>query len=112
MLYDVPPDVTGSIAVDGRAVGVTTTEPGQNGLLTFQGEASQRVTVHVIGNRVGSVVIRLLDTDGVTVIASSTSSAGSFDLATVALPSRATYSIAIDPVGMNVGFLDIVVTAR
>jgi hypothetical protein len=111
-LYDVPPDVTGSIAVDGLAVGVTTTEPGQNGLLTFQGEASQRVTVHVIGNRVGAVAIRLLDTDGVTVLASSTSSAGSFDLATVALPSRAGYSIAIDPVGMNVGFLDVVITAR
>ena len=53
-LYDVPPDVMGSVAVDGLAVGVTTTEPGQNGVLTFQGEASQRVTVHVIGNRVGS----------------------------------------------------------
>jgi hypothetical protein len=110
-LYDVPADVTGSIAVDELAVGVTTTQPGQNGLLTFQGNASQRVIVHVIGNRVGSVAIRLLSIDGVTVLASVTSSAGSFDLAAVTLPSRGAYSIGIDPVGMNVGSLDLVVTS-
>jgi len=39
-LFDVPPDVTGSVAIGGPAVAVTTTQPGQNGTLTFSGTAS------------------------------------------------------------------------
>jgi hypothetical protein len=111
-LYDVPPDVTGSIAIDGRAVAVATTQPGQNGWLTFEGQTSQEVTVHVIGNRMSMVSVSLLGIDGATVLASSTSAAGSFSLPPVVLPSIGTYTIGIDPGGMNVGLLNVALTSR
>ena len=42
-LYNVPADITGTITSGGSAVTVTTTGPGQNGILTFSGTANQRV---------------------------------------------------------------------
>ena len=44
-LFNVPPDVTATIAPDGVPVTVTTTVPGQNAVLTFNGTAGQRVSL-------------------------------------------------------------------
>jgi hypothetical protein len=110
-VFDVPPDTTGAIAVDGPAVAVVTTQPGQNGTLTFRATASQAVTVHVTGNRIGAVMVTLFGTDRSTVLAASTSSAGSFSLPAVTLPSAGTYIVAIDPAGMNRGALNVTVTS-
>lgn len=43
-LYDVPPDVTGTLT-PGRYLYVNIQTPGQNGELTFNGEAGQKVVV-------------------------------------------------------------------
>ena len=110
-VYDVPPDVTGSIAIAGPAVAVTTTQPGQNGTLTFSGTDLQRVTVHVTGNRMGEVTVTVLSADAGTALAASTSSAGSFNLPPAVLPSTGRYIIRVDPAGMAVGTLNVAVTA-
>ncbi len=109
-LFDVPPDITGSVVIGGPAAAVTTTQPGQNGTLTFSGTASQRVTVHVIGNTTHDVAITLLGSDG-SALVSITSGAGSFNLPTVALPSTGTYTVSVDPSGMNVGTLNVALTS-
>src|SRR5439155_1051081 len=44
-LYDVPPDVGGTITPGGPSIGVTTTTPGQNGRLRFDAQAGQRVSL-------------------------------------------------------------------
>src|SRR4029453_18703557 len=44
-LFNVPPDVTATISPDGVPVTVTTTVPGQNAILTFNGTAGQRVSL-------------------------------------------------------------------
>src|SRR2546422_422049 len=41
----LPPDVSGTIAIDGAPVTITTTTPGQNAQLTFSGTAGQRVNI-------------------------------------------------------------------
>jgi hypothetical protein len=109
-LFDVPPDVTGSVVIGGPAVAVTTRQPGQNGTLTFNGRASQRVTVHVIGNTTQGVAVAVTGPGG-RVLASTTSVAGSFNLATVVLPSDGTYTVSVDPTGMHVGTLNIALTS-
>jgi hypothetical protein len=111
-VYDVPPDVTGSVTIDGPAVAVTTTQPGQKGTITFSGTISQRVTVHVIGNRMGVVALSVRSADGTTMLTSSTASSGSFNLSPVTLPVSGTYVIGIDPSSMNVGTLNVAVTSR
>jgi YD repeat-containing protein len=46
-LYNVPPDITGTITPGGPPVTVTTTVPGQDARLTFSGTAGQRVSLRV-----------------------------------------------------------------
>lgn len=111
-MYDVPPDISGTVAIGGPAVAVTITQPGQNGVLTFDGAALQRVAVHVVGNRISGVTVRLLSADRATVLAASTSASGTFSLPAVTLPSAGSYAISVDPVGMAVGTLNVAVTLR
>jgi hypothetical protein len=110
-VFDVPPDVKSAVAIDGPAVVVTAKQPGQNGSLTFTGLASQRVTVHVFGNRVGllSVAVRRADTGAV--LTASTASSGSFNLPALTLPGTGAYIIEIDPIGTRVGSVNVALTS-
>ena len=56
-LYDVPPDVTGTIPADGTGHGVTLSTPGQNARLTFAGTPGQRVSLRVGAGPGGNVHI-------------------------------------------------------
>jgi len=68
------------------------------------------VTVHVIGNTTHDVAVNMMGSDGI-VLASTTSAAGSFNLPTVTLPSTGTYTVSVDPSGMNVGTLNVALTS-
>ena len=111
-MYDVPPDVSRTIAIGGPAVAVTTSQPGQNGVLTFDGLASQRVTVHVVGNRFGEVTLTLRSADGTSVLTTTTSTSSTFNLSETVLPSTGRYAISIDPKGAAIGTLNVAVTSR
>ncbi|MBI3302591.1 MAG: IPT/TIG domain-containing protein [Deltaproteobacteria bacterium] len=109
-LYDVPPDVSGSLTIGGTAVTVTISTPGQNGQLTFAGTAGQQVTVRVTNNTIGTVTVKLLKPDG-SVMVSTTSSSSSFNQATQTLPTTGTYTVVIDPSGTRTGSLSARVTS-
>jgi hypothetical protein len=109
-LYNVPPDVTGTIAIGGPAVPITITTPGQNAGPTFSGTTGQQVTVRVTGNTICVVTVRLLRPDG-TSLTSSTSCSGSFNLTTQTLPTTGTYTINIDPNGASTGSLNVSLTS-
>ena len=47
-LFNVPPDVTTTIAADGVPVTVTTTVPGQDAILTFNGTTGQRISLKLL----------------------------------------------------------------
>ncbi|HEX3251331.1 MAG TPA: PPC domain-containing protein, partial [Pyrinomonadaceae bacterium] len=104
-LYEVPPDTTGSITPGGAAVTVTTTTPGQNATLTFNGTAGQRVAL-VLTNSTYSGCLAVNDAikkpDGTNLVSAYLCSASGY-LDTVVLPVSGTYTILIDPVGTNVG---------
>ena len=104
-LSSVPPDITGTIAVDGPDVTVTTTKAGQNASLTFTGSAGQRVALQAptssFGNSNVFVTIFKPAADGSAStasgnIASGWWSQGSFTDSTV-LPASGTYTIKLDP---------------
>jgi hypothetical protein len=109
-LYEVPPDATGTVTVGGSGVGITTATPGQNASISFAGTSGQQVTVRITGNTMGLVTVKLMRPDG-TMITTSTSSVGSFNLATQTLASTGTYTISIDPSGTNVGSQTVTVTS-
>jgi len=91
-LYDVPPDVTGSIQAGGPPVTVTITAPYQNAELTFSGTSGQRVSLQQSNTTIPAVVVRVLKPDGTTL---GTVNYGYLDVQT--LPVTGTYTIRIDP---------------
>lgn len=87
------------------------TVPGQNGSLTFSGGSGQQVTVRITGNSVGTVTVKLVRADGVTVMTSTLSSNTSFNLATQTLPAAEIYTISVNPSGSGAGSLNVAVTS-
>jgi YD repeat-containing protein len=98
--YDVQ-DVTGTIVAGGSSVNSTVSTPGQIGILSFTGAASDRVAVRsASGAPLGSFSIR--KPDGTTLASDSTSSFAGF-IDTQTLPTPGTYAVIFDPVSVNIG---------
>jgi hypothetical protein len=101
-LYDVPPDLTGTIAIGGGPVSLTLAPtPGQNATLTFNGTATQRVSLRLSNVTIGNTSccgarISILKPDGTTVVPPIL--VGTFGATiTATLPVTGVYSIGIDP---------------
>jgi hypothetical protein len=107
-LYDVPPDIGAAIVPGGAAVRVTTSTPGQNARLTFDGTATQRVFLKMTSVTIGSSTccstkVSMLKPDGTTLVAAtSVGTSGGF-IDTTALPTAGTYTIVIDPQTTSTG---------
>jgi YD repeat-containing protein len=87
-------DVVGTTVENGTLTTVTTTAGGQSAHVTFQGWASQQVTVQLSNNTMGQVSVNLVAPDGSTV-ATITSSATSFSLPNATLPLTGTYDVFV-----------------
>jgi len=107
-LYNVPADTSSSITPGGAAVTVTTTTPGQNGVLTFSGTAGQRVFLKGTNGMTGQVGfacdvnVSLLNPDGST-LAAATCMEGSGFIDVKTLATTGTYTIKVDPVEIATG---------
>jgi hypothetical protein len=106
--YDVPEDLTGSIAPGGAPVSVSTASPGQNAALTFAGIAGQRVSVKLSGVTIGgstccSAKVWILKPDGSSLVAGTLFGTSGGFVDTKMLPASGTYTLVIDPQGMDVG---------
>ncbi len=101
-------DISVPITINGSQVTLNISRPGQNARLTFDGTASQQVTVRITSNTINNVVVALFKPDGTQM----TSSQGgtSFNLATQTLPTTGTYSITVNPPGVLTGSLNVSVT--
>ena len=108
-LYDVPADLTGSVTVGGSALNVAPSVPGQNATVTFEGTASQQVTVRITSSTLSCLTVKLQQPNGSTLTSTSPCSAN-FNLSTQTLPVTGTYTIKIDPSGANTGNLNVNVT--
>jgi RHS repeat-associated protein len=109
-LYDVPPDVTGTITIGGPPVNVTIAVPGQNGTLTFTGNQNQQVTVNITNSTTGTVQVTMLSTDGFTQLGSVSVPGATGSLGPITLPANGTYTIVVDPVGTATGTVTLTLT--
>jgi YD repeat-containing protein len=110
--YDVPPDPTGTLAVNGAAVPVSLTAPGQNAYLTFPGTQGQSVTVRLTGNTIanGFTYVSLVRPNG-TVQTTKGSFASSFNLSPQTLSTTGTYTVRVDPSVTAKGNISVQVTS-
>jgi YD repeat-containing protein len=108
-LYDVPADVTGSVTINGAALHVTLTAPGQQGFVTFPGTTGQAVSVRGATSTVGCMNVFLMNPTGggYAVISPCTAS---FTLGST-LTQTGTYTIRVDPSAATIGSVDMSVTS-
>ncbi|WDZ87372.1 RHS repeat-associated core domain-containing protein [Micromonospora cathayae] len=111
-VYDVPGDAVASTTPGGAAVSVTTTVPGQNGVVSFPATAGQRVSAQLTGGTYGSneATVTLRRPDGTSVVSNTGCGTGCF-LDAVTLPVDGTYTILVDPKGTVTGTITVKVHA-
>ncbi|MGY3149341.1 hypothetical protein ACVWYQ_006340 [Bradyrhizobium sp. USDA 3397] len=105
-LYDVPPDLTGTLAIGGGAVPMTTTAPGQNMSLTFSGSANQNISLTTQASGFSCWDMKVLQPGGTTQFYSNqTCGSGTFFTDVLTLPASGTYTILINPSSFQTGTL-------
>jgi hypothetical protein len=102
-MYDVPPDAGGSITPGGAPVSISTTVPGQNGRLTFNGAAGQRVSVKITSVTFSSATASIVGPDGKTVGGSTFFATGGGFMDVRSLPTAGAYAIVVDPPNTTTG---------
>jgi hypothetical protein len=108
-LYDVPPDITGSLTVNGSPLTVTFVAPGKQAYLTFPGTSGLDVTIRASNNTVGCFsLISLAAAWGGWSWAPVCGA--SFTLGPVTLTTTETYTIRLRPDQTNIGSIDVQVT--
>ena len=106
-LYNVPPDVTGTLTINGGAVPVTITVPGQMVSLTFTGTAGQVVSVRGDGNTIGCGNFGLKWPNGALSTISPCTTTFAMTNATL---MNGTHTLYFDPSGTNTGSVNLSVT--
>jgi Subtilase family/Fervidolysin N-terminal prodomain len=102
-LYDVPPDVTATIAPGGTAVAISANTPGQNARIAFDGQAGARISLKLTATTIANGYVSILNPNG-SALASNVylgTSGGFVD--TKALPATGGYTILVDPQGASIG---------
>lgn len=94
-LYDFL-DVTGPITPGGSSVTATTTAPGQNISLSFNGTAGQRVALQTSNTTITAGFISVRKPDGYSLAGSPIVGSGRY-LDAVTLPVNGTYTVSVDP---------------
>lgn len=108
-LYDVPPDVTGSLTINGPSLTVTLGTPGQQAFLTLPGTAGQNVSIRGSNNSVGCfAAIFLLFSGGGS---SNSQVCGTSFALPFTLGSTETFTIRLLPAQANTGSIDVQVTS-
>jgi YD repeat-containing protein len=99
----VPADVTAAATLNGAAVKLTTTTPGQNAELAFSATAGQHVFVQAPSSTYSSCNTQIYAPDGTYLngFTCSSSSLQGIDLGVVT--QTGTFTVFIDPQGANVG---------
>jgi YD repeat-containing protein len=104
-LYNVPPDVTGTVTINGPSLPVTVSIPGQQAEITFAGTAGQAVTVQLSNNTMCAAGVSLLPPGAPLNTLYPLADAGSCNLSfslplsggSVTLPSTGIYTVYIYP---------------
>ena len=108
-LYTVPNDASSAITAGGAGVALANTVPGQNMKFTFTATAGQKVSIKLnpvtIGSNAvsGTTVTLLKGTTTVGIPVGVGTNGGYIDVTTLA--TAGTYTIKVDPQGVNTGSL-------
>jgi hypothetical protein len=96
-LFDVPPDISGSIVPGGAPVTVAPGVPGQRALLGFTGTSGGRISLRVTGDTIASSRVQIKTPTGASFASrSAVTTAGTF-IDAKALSLSGAYRLLVDP---------------
>ena len=101
-LYDVPPDVSGTIT-PGTPLALTVTTPGQNAKPTFTGTTGQRISLNMSGVTIPDSTVSILKPDGSVLTGYAHLNTSGAYIDTQTLPVDGAYSVLVDPSTTNTG---------
>lgn len=103
-------DLTGTLVPNGAAVAFSTARPGQNGRYAFDAAAGQNASLVWNGANFGGS-LAVFRPDGTSLSTSSFSaSTSSGTLVLTNLPATGTYTVVVDPTGINTGAINVLLT--
>jgi len=102
-LFDVPPDATVNATPGGAAVSISTTTPGQNARIAFNGSANERISINITNATFPFAFLSILKPDGSTLGSNRIIGPGATFIDTTTLPSASAYAMVIDPNGASTG---------
>jgi len=106
-LYAVPPDPSLAIVSGGPPVTVSTTAPGQNARVTFEGSAGRAISLQLSNVSFASAYVSVLGPDGSALVKNVLVGTGGAFVDARLLPSSGTYAIVVDPIGANTGSMTL-----
>ena len=106
-LYAVPPDPSHAIVPGGWPVTVSTTAPGQNARLRFQGTAGRTMSLVLSNVSYASAYVSVLAPDGSAFVKNVLVGPGGSFVDARLLPSSGTFAIVVDPIGANTGSMTL-----
>ncbi len=106
-LYAVPPDPSLAIVAGGAPVTVTTTAPGQNARVTFEGTAGRLISLQLSSVSYASAYVSVLAPDGSVFVKNVLVGTGGAFVDAKLLPSSGTYAIVVDPTAANTGSMTL-----
>jgi subtilisin family serine protease len=109
-VWNLPPDVTGPLTVNGAGLPITLGSPGQNAALTFTGTAGAGVTVRLTSDSIQSLNVSILKPDSTTLAGPKFIGVAGGTLAAT-LPASGTYTVVVDPVTFKTGSVTVAVTS-
>jgi subtilisin family serine protease len=102
-LYDVLSDVSVNATPGGPPVSVTTTAPGQNARIAFNGSANQRISINITNATFSFAFVSILKPDGSALGSTRIMGPGDTFIDTTTVPSTGGYTLFIDPNGASTG---------
>ena len=103
MTLTLTSSLTGTITLDGASVPLSLTKAGQTARYTFTGTSGQWLSLGMTAVTIPSSTVTLLKPDGTTLVSTFVGTAGGGLDPPTTLPATGTYTIVIDPSGVNTG---------
>lgn len=95
--------VTGTITLDGATVPISLTKAGRTARYTFSGTSGQWLSLGLAPVTIASSTVTLLNPNGSTLASTSVGTTGGGLEPPSTLPTTGTYTIVVDPAGVNTG---------
>lgn len=104
--------VSGTISIDGAAVPVALTKPGQTARVTFNGKAGQWVNLGLTSVNITSSAVTLMTAEGTVLTSTAVGTAGGGLEDQNPLPTTGTYTILVDPMGSYTGNMTLTLSTE